>query len=371
MTPVRGPHPFFSLTAALLLAGITAPASAQDSNPFRASAVLEAEDAPQPPRTPQNAAWAYYKAWDTVTTNDDRTRLSEVTGDRPLVGKPLTKEHRQVLEKHRALIDGILAASAMDQCDWGSRTDVGLGALLPHLGHLRQSARVLALDAQRCAQDGAAAAAAERIVAMLRLSDHAASDSYLISKLVAVAIGQFAVTLTNDLLKANLLTAPAARAILTAIRAVNTQDLYRTAEALDLERRVTIDWFRKECTGGPDIGRKFAHALTTAGSLRGESIPFPNALAPMFLTFTEQRVQSEIDRADRFFLAAAAAWSRPDAAVALDELETQASELQWGFVTLATRGPFSTVRRNVDRMRQGFDRTAGRLRTLLEADAPQ
>jgi|GEM_PF-5710435 len=353
--------------AIALLLGVFAPvANAQSSTPLRASAILEEDDAPAPPRTPQNAAWAYYKAWDTITTVEDRQKFGELTTGRPDPGKPLTKAQRQILEKHRVYLDGVIAATSMDTCDWGSRTDVGLGALIPHLGYMRQSARALALDARRFAEDGNSVAAAERVVALLRLSSHAATDHYLISTLVAAAIGHLAMSLTDELLKADQLTAPAARMIVSAIRQVDTPDLYNTAAAIDLERRVTLDWFRKECSGD-NANIKFVRALSTSSSMRGESSRTRTPIALYLLTFSEQRIQAEIDRADRYFDAVAAAWRKPHAAVALDELETQVQEYQWGFVTQATMASFSTVRRSTDRTRETYQKSSAKLRAILEA----
>jgi hypothetical protein len=362
----------FTLSAGLLLgtATIAVAAQAQSPEPFRASAVLEEESAPRPPRTPSNAAWAYYKAWDTITTTDDRNQFREAVGDRPPAGKPVTRDQRRMLEKHRAFIDGVLAASAMEECDWGSRKDDGLMALLPHLGFTRLSARALGLDARRCAEDGNSVGAAERIVAMLRLSQHASSDAYLISTLVGTAIGHFACMVTEEVMEADQLTAPAARMILAAVRQVDTPDLYNSAAAIELERSTTLNWFRKECVG-PRPGLKFVRTLSTAGSLRGEGLGRSHEVAFLLLGFSEQRIQDDIDRADRYFDAVKAAWNKPGAEVALAELETQAAEYQWGFVTQSTSGAFSTVRRSSDRMHETFRKTSGKLKGILDAgEAP-
>ena len=347
----------------MLVAGAAlaaAPAVAQV--PTFSQSLSQDENMIRPPTTAGNAAWVYIKAWDTLPTDQEkRVKFGEAVTERPKVGEKLTKAQREQLAAHAAFIEGVVAASSMEQCDWGPRFEDGLMCLLPHLGQLRNSARALALDARRLAEDGNGTLAAERVAAMFRMSEHACNDTVIISTLVGVAIGNFASTVTDELHKQGDLTPAGARTIRAALRRVVTKDLYRTGEALETERRLVIDWLRRECRG-PDAGKFLVRHLSLLGSMREVGIDPREQVFFM----DEAKLAGEFDRAERFYDLVKLAWNRPNALAALQELELEAAEGQHGLVTAAVAASFSRVRYSTEHARRTFARLDRTLSEIIE-----
>lgn len=359
---------------ALILCLFTGMASASGSvdapqpqpDPYRASATLEGENAPRPPQTPGNAAWVYYKAWDTVTGNDDRVAFGTAMGDRPSSGKKLTKEQREQLDKHRAYIDGVLAASAMPMCDFGPRYETGINAMLPYLGMLRGSCRALGVDAVRCVEERNLPGAAERVVGILHISTHAAHDRFLISGLVGIAIGAYACLLTQDMIQQHALTPAAARLIQPVLREIaNTPDVYNLRADIDGERQTYLGWLRTQCKG-PTAGLAFIRILGNYKILETDSTWPPSHL---YLTFDEQKMAAEFDRADRYYDAIHAAWDKPDAAARLAEIGEEAGEGQYGIAAMIVGASFSHCRRSLDRIRTQFAHLDANLTAIIKANS--
>jgi hypothetical protein len=341
-------------------AAMAAPVAAQ--LPTFSQSLTQDEQTIRPPTTAGNAAWVYIKAWDTLPTDQQaRTKLGETLVDRPKAGGKLSKGQREQLATLGTFIDGVVSASTMEQCDWGPRFEDGLMCLLPHLGQLRTSARALALDARRLAEDGNGTLAAERVAAMFRLSEHASADTVIISTLVGVAIGNFASTVTDELHTQGDLTPAGARTIRAALRRVVTKDLYRTGEALETERRLVIDWLRRECKG-PDAGKVLVRHLSLLGSMREVGIDPREQVFFM----DEAKLAGEFDRAERFYDLVKLAWGRPNALAALQELELEAAEGQHGMVTAAVAASFSRVRYSTEHARRTFARLDRVLSEIIE-----
>lgn len=349
----------------VLALAITAPALAQHIPTFSAL-LAEQEDTINPPRTAGNAAWDYIRVWDTLPTDQEaRIRFNEAMGERPKPGEKLSKLQREQLSLQRDVLEGVMLASSVEHCDWGPRLDEGLMSQLPHLGQLRNSARALALDARRCAEDGSSAAAAERIVAMFRMSRHASTDTIVISSLVGIAIGNFAATVTDELIRQGDITPAAARSIRQALRQAQTGDLYNSAAAIETERHLVVDWFRRECKG-PDAGKFLVRHLSVLGSMRETGLDAREVLFFM----DEAAVAAGLDRAERYYDAVRVAWHKPEPMGALAELDLEAAEGQFGLVTAAIAGSFARVRYPCENVRRVFERLDRRLSTIIEqADA--
>ncbi len=348
----------------LLLIAFAVPAHAQDISPV--SAFLDSEYAPRPPQSPNNAAWAYLKAWDSITSKADREAFGTAVGDVPARGSKLKPTQREQLAAHREYIDGTIAASGMPFCDFGPRYDQGFYALLPYLGPIRGSCRAVRMDAIRCAEDGNSPGAAERIVALLHMSTHAAHDRFLISGLVGIAIGSLAAESAQDMIAQHQVTPAAARIILPAVREITTsKDLYNMGQAIDGERDMAISWLRRQCTGD-DAGLKFLQLMGDLQSLTFFDWP------PLHfcLVMNEERMAREIDHADRFYDAVKAAWDKPNATVILDELSTELDEGQFGLVAQVVGAAFSRCRRSTNQVARTLARLDANLTAIIEANDP-
>jgi hypothetical protein len=358
------------LAIAILLV-VLSPLGALGQTPYRPSECIE-KDEIRPPKGANNAVWTYFKAWDTITTREELVAFTEAVGNYPKKGEKLTPEQRRQLDEHRAYIDGVLAASAIEECDWGARTEQGPLSLLPYLGLLRNSIRALGVDAIRCAEDGNSMGAAERLAAEFRIALHSTTDHYFICSLVAGAIANHAVSRANDFLDQGALTVAARRHLFRALAPLLSPDPFHTREAIELERRSTTDWLRRECRSD-NPGQSFIRGLNEGAFLSGWRVSsFHNPLDLRLwhiLKMTEQQVTADLDRADRYFDEIKRAWGVPHARARLEELEEQASEGQWGFTAQALGSRFLMFRSSMDRCHRDLQRLESRLRASLEDDA--
>src|SRR6185503_1674624 len=153
------------------------------------------------------------------------------------------------------LVEGLIKASVFEGCDWGVAYDEGVGALLPHLGHLRMSARVLAADARRMLAAGKGDEAARRVAAMFRMGAHACPDRIIISSLVGIAMVQIAADEAQVLAASGKLTEAGRAEILAALARCGGADQFQMKAALDTERRVMLGWIRGAAKG-PEAGKQ-------------------------------------------------------------------------------------------------------------------
>ena len=150
-----------------------------------AAPAILCQPAPQP-----NAALRYWQAIHGVQTEDSQKLREAYTGP----NSALTDEVKELLSKHRSEVNILIKASKMERCDFEVDYDEGFNAILPHLSPLRNSARILALDAQRAMSEGKPDEAAERLAAIFSMARHVCSDKLLISSLVGIAIESLAET---------------------------------------------------------------------------------------------------------------------------------------------------------------------------------
>jgi hypothetical protein len=303
-----------------------------------------------------NAAIAYFQAWD-MLPRKEWVRLNDLAGNRPDSGKPLPKELRDELLKQHAYIDALLRVSAMDHCDWGYAWESGWDLLLPHLGYCRGSARLLAAETLRCAQDNSNIAAIERIRAMVRISQHVAEGPILISSLVGMAISALAANITTELLDHHDVTPAQARALLAIFRAIPRKDFYNTSAALSKEREITIAWLRDKCPG-KEPGAEYVRF--TVGN-KWNDFRFGEA----FLSrFTRQQFDQDLTRAEKLYIELEKAWHSDNPEPRLEELAWEMNEFQWGLVAIQMMPSYVHARGSVTRLQSQLAALEKRLERL-------
>jgi hypothetical protein len=336
-------------------------ARAQDD--YRPSDDFKREDSIRPPAQIEgrsNAALDFYKVWDSIPRSD-RIAVSEAADsvklDEP---KKLDAKARQACDDYRAYIDGLLSASQTRDCDWGIRVEAGWMALLPHLGHLRHSARVLKMDACRCLDEKNAGAAAERVAAILRLANQTRSDQIMISSLVGIAITALANQITEQMIKDGQMTPPAARTIIAALKGIDRDDMFGIAESIQREKYFGVDWVRARFHGD-HAGLQFMNEVSGMGVSQDFFNNFIYAL-------DEQRLSADLDRFGRYFDAVAVAWTKPDHEVLLRELSMEVWEGQFGLVARLMAPSIEHVARSVDREQAQLARVTAELETIIRTN---
>jgi hypothetical protein len=347
------------LVLGLMTAQVVGQAPGQDQGEQSWTALTRAYDSLRPPAKigrANNAAGAYLRTWDSLPMADLRslgTAAAEVAD-----AKALTPERRALLARHSSYIDSLIAASATPDCDWGMAYEQGWDVLLPHLGQMRQTARILRADAIRCVSEGSMIAAVERVRAMLRVSVHAAENGVLISTLVGIAIGAQATDTAHALLDSGKMTPAQARMLLAGFREVPRKDFYNVGLAVENERQVTLRWLPEKCRG-ENAGMDFCRLL---GGMHIGLDPFlpTNRL-------NEQQFMEHLARADRYYQELSKAWLRDDGGARLEELELELREYQHGLVAVSMAPSMGRARRSVldlqarfSKMEAGLEALAGR-----------
>lgn len=208
-----------------------------------------------------NAALQYHAAWMMLEHVLEYAELTPEELDAMDRGE-LPEAYARLLESDQGQILGLIEITKLDLCDFGSNYEDGIGTLLPQLGTMRNTAKLLVNDARRLRgtdPDGAA----ERLAAAIRLGEHAAQTSAVIGSLVGVAIVELARTETQKLLDAGELSREQALVIDEALGRVLTRDPFHAEEALRSEADALPAWIRSEYQG-KDAGRKLAGLIESA-----------------------------------------------------------------------------------------------------------
>jgi hypothetical protein len=340
-----------------------APAVAQDD--YKPSDLLKEENSLRPPAEIEgrsNVAMEYFRVWDSVSRNE-RILIEEAAAEvHTDAERKLGPRQREVCAQYRGYIDALIAAANAPDCQWGVRYDAGWMCLLPHLGPLRHSTRVIRMDVCRCIDDKSYTAAAERIAAIIRMSNQMRDDEIIISSLVGAAICGVGLSLTEQMLKDSQLSPASARVILAAIKSVESNDLFGSARALQRERQISVDWMRDHYQG-EHAGWRFMEEVGGLAAPSGGDF-FNTFVYPM----DGQRLGTEFDRLNKYFDAAAAAWKKPDNTILLSELSTQVWEGQFGIVARVMAPSMERIARSMNKSRADIGRVRGKLEAIVRAN---
>ncbi|MDX2146432.1 MAG: hypothetical protein SFZ23_02830 [Planctomycetota bacterium] len=311
---------------------------------------------PEGVRTPDNAALIYVRYWQTVPGDflreirDAHKFDAAWEPDEALTAK---------LAAHQGLVAGVLRAASIDKADWGVELELGFDALLPHLAPVRQTQSLLDADALRLLKSGDQMAAAERLSAMFRISDHTGRD-VLISSLVGAAMGKAASQRVLELIEAGRVTPAMAKTILQGVRAIDRDDLYNFRECLVIEEWMVAEHMATQFRGA-DAGKKFAEMM------RG--FDENNAALDGLERLSEKELAAELGKARGYYVRVREAWDGPDALKQLGELESMPKDAlarQFGRAIPALAASFVKARRSYEDAR---DRLAAVEKALVELAA--
>lgn len=176
----------------------------------------------------------------------------------------LPERYARELEGSQEAIEDLIAATKLERCDFGTQYEKGIGAILPQLAVMRNSAKLLVNDARRLRGTNMDAVA-ERIAATIRLGEHASRGSLVIGSLVGMAITEMARVETVKLLDAGELNAEQAGVINETLDRVLTDDLFHSLESVQTEKIMMIAWIKGEFKG-ENAGQKLVKLMQTAGA---------------------------------------------------------------------------------------------------------
>lgn len=187
----------------------------------------------------ENAALQYYANWILLEPLLEFEPTDEESG--MLDEGPLPPRYTELLENHQDDINRLIRATHLTRCDFGTNLEEGPGAVLPYLGKMRETTRILARDARRLIENDPQAAS-ERLAATIRMADHTTESTTIIGSLVAMAMVNMAIEETNRHIQDGALTADDAAALLTALDRLDTGDPFGERRALETERDMMSAW---------------------------------------------------------------------------------------------------------------------------------
>jgi hypothetical protein len=285
---------------------------------------LSTSQFPRGAKDPMNAALLYYKAWLDPVFDELSKPCGEASPADP-AWKPdaaVTK----LLAEHQGYIAMLLRATEAPRADFGIEWSQGIYATLPHLSKMRGSARILACDARRCLAEGKLDDAADRAAAIYRMADHIGHDGVLISALVSVAIGSLADTQAEALMNGGGLTIHGKQQVLVEVRRMARPDAFGMKEAIEGEKRWTVEWLKGVCKG-PDAGKMIAEQVMMLSG-RDE----PEEVIEQVRKMSEAEVRADLDKTGQFYTDVLATWDRPDAADQLKPIEERLANGDYGLI---------------------------------------
>ncbi|MCC5786307.1 MAG: hypothetical protein JJU33_06370 [Phycisphaerales bacterium] len=305
---------------------------------------------------PINAALLYHRLW---TLHDSRIALfNEATAREELDFENPEwvpdEALSEILKNLQPYIRDLLVVAEQPEADWGIEYSKGVEALLPHLGQLRRVELALRADARRLAAAGEDEAAADRIVALHRLSTQSRRNGILISALVNNSMGMRA-SMDTRILAVVYEIGPDARAkLLRAIDALPHEDRHGIEYAVAIEPPFFADYIRRTFNEERP-GERIIESLM----IEDESdIAWVRAL-------TRSSLERELELYEQFGREAVKAWNDPEVLVRLGELSRKLESGEYGRVAKHLAPEFARVRQQAERAERDLQRARA---ALLQED---
>ncbi len=200
---------------------------------------------PTSPATPTGSAPAGSAGAAAHTTNAaDEYRSLRNAMDAELVTlvadskQELSPTFCSAVEAAQPVIDRLVWATALEQCDWEIDYSAGVDTKLPHLKGMRTLTRLLQADARCALQRNDSATAAADLAAIANMSRHVNGKS-IIETLVAGAMLRVATDIVTE--HAGIWT-KADRAVLrTALKQIDGSDPFAGKATLVFDKRISIE----------------------------------------------------------------------------------------------------------------------------------
>ncbi|MHC4334967.1 MAG: hypothetical protein ACYSUV_14620 [Planctomycetota bacterium] len=137
---------------------------------------------------PDNAAILYYRACLLYQANEE---IGGALSDLHKGKIELNDQIREYVEKNRYVINLVLDASEVRNCDWGLDYSEGLAVLAPPLNVLRKLGRLVIADGKILAEEGEYEAALSRCLSVRKMGRHV-GEPLIIDYLVGLSLGDSA-----------------------------------------------------------------------------------------------------------------------------------------------------------------------------------
>ncbi len=263
----------------------------------------------------ENAALQYYANWILLEPLLEFEPTDEESG--MLDEGPLPPRYAELLENHQDDIHRLIRATHLTRCDFGTNLEEGPGAVLPYLGKMRETTRILARDARRLIENDPQAAS-ERLAATIRMADHTTESTTIIGSLVAMALVNMAIEETTRHIQDDALTPDDAAALLAALDRLDTGDPFGERRALETERDMMSAWVASY------LGENDA-AITSIEEMMGGTAHTLRNMNDAQLTRQSELLQQGYDDL-------LAAWNAENPQEAIREVESRIETQHYGLI---------------------------------------
>lgn len=245
------------------------------------------------PADPTNAALVYWRVWSLeAATLADKVKEQYVAEKGVVPESDLATLLRT--PETRTTINQIIAATRLPECDFGIAYSDGFMALLPHLGKLRASGRLLIADAALASAEGRHADAAENVAAVYRMGRHLHGERTLISCLVAQAVIASGHARVRAMIDASQLSRESAASLQAELAHFPEEDTFSIRVSLAAEGALVASWTDRTYTG-PDAGARFVEDVVDTGTV--EATPGVPAIRAM----NEDALRASVTQVRRYY----------------------------------------------------------------------
>lgn len=245
------------------------------------------------PADPTNAALAYWRVWSLeAATLADKVKEQYVAEKGVAPDSELATLLRA--PETRTTINQIIAASRMPECDFGITYSDGFMALLPHLGKLRASGRLLIADAALASAEERHADGAGNVAAVYRMGRHLHGERTLISCLVAQAVIASGHARVRAMIDAGQLSRDGAAALQTELARFPEEDTFSIRASLAAEGALVASWTERTYTGA-EAGARFVEDVVDSGTV--ETTPGVPAIRAM----NEDALRASVTQVRRYY----------------------------------------------------------------------
>ena len=133
---------------------------------------------------PDNAAVLYYKA---AMLYEVDSNMADMLADLQKDNIKVNDKIKEFVKKNRLIINTVLDASEVKNCDWGMDYSQGINTLMPSLGNFKKLTYLIIADAKILAKDGNYEAALSRCMSLYKMARHI-NDRIYVSYLVGISI---------------------------------------------------------------------------------------------------------------------------------------------------------------------------------------
>lgn len=271
-------------------------------------------------KMPDNAAVVYHRYW-SLLSKEQSQKIRELGGELTVPDAAGREALTSLFAEIGTSADGLARATEIKDADWNFEFDLGLGALIPEMGLLRNTARLFVARARLALAEGRADDAAREVARIFPLARHAAGTPILISSLVSAAINALGCTSVEVLVADGRMTDKGRAVLLEAIQThMGGADPFRMKPAIEAERWLMIRWAEKDfATRNKAERMKMLSELGSGGTAAAQGL-------------AEANMEEAVKKAEEYYAAVAAAWDGPDAPAELAKLEEKVKSGGFGLL---------------------------------------